>query len=356
MGNLKNTLLPGKNLWQNLDPLTYGLKTGDWSTSPTGANGPLAQLGGSTSSSGKAGGGKKGGTPATTPDYTQAALATANSGKFNQSTPFGSVNWSLRPGADPKNPQPGDYIQTTSLSPDQQSIFRQSNDNKVASGLAAHGVAEQLANGPQGVQDALYNKATQYYDQNFGNQQKALDSQLANQGISAGSEAYNNAYDQFNQNKNKAYETATNDAITGATAQQGQLTQQLATLLGTSNPTVPTSSGGQAGADLSSAAQQTAASQLANQNASAAQQAQQQQLLASLAAAAATAFSDRRLKSNIERVGTGFADLPVYEYDIFGKRERGYMAQEVALRVPSAVTMHSSGYLRVDYSQLNGRP
>jgi hypothetical protein len=311
---------------------------------------------GMTTPGGGSGGGKKGSKTAATPDYTGAALATANSGKYDQTTPYGSVNWTLRPGADPKNPQPGDYIQTTQLSQGQQGVYDQSVANRLGTGMAAGSVLGDLSHGTQGVQDALYNKSTQYYDKNFGDQRKALESQLANQGITQGSEAYNNAFDQYNQNRNKAYETATNDAITGATSQQGQLVQQLAALLGGSQPTVPQSSGGTAGADFTSALGSQANNALASSNAQAAQSAQQQQMLASLAMAAATAFSDIRLKSSIVQVGTGFAGLPAYEYEIFGRRERGYMAHEVAERFPAAVSVHESGFFRVDYSQLGGRP
>ncbi len=70
---------------------------------------------------------------------------------------------------------------------------------------------------------------------------------------------------------------------------------------------------------------------------------------------AAMMFSDRRLKSDISVVGEQ-AGLPVYEYTIFGKRERGFMADEVAARYPGAVKQHSSGYMMVDYAQLGGRP
>lgn len=59
-------------------------------------------------------------------------------------------------------------------------------------------------------------------------------------------------------------------------------------------------------------------------------------------------FSDRRLKSNIEHVGTWKNGLKVYEYDIFGNRERGFMAQEVAERFPEAVG-ERDGYMTVNY-------
>ena len=70
------------------------------------------------------------------PDYEAAAVAQGKAdkeaAKFNaganrvtQIAPQGSSTWTIRPGADLDNPQPGDYIQTTQLSPEQQSIYDQ---------------------------------------------------------------------------------------------------------------------------------------------------------------------------------------------------------------------------------------
>lgn len=63
-------------------------------------------------------------------------------------------------------------------------------------------------------------------------------------------------------------------------------------------------------------------------------------------------YSDRRLKSNIVRVNTHPRGFGVYEYDIFGRRERGVMAQEVLPIVPHAVSIHPSGYYMVNYGAL----
>ena len=77
--------------------------------------------------------------------------------------------------------------------------------------------------------------------------------------------------------------------------------------------------------------------------------------LFSLGAAAIPAiFSDIRLKTNIERIGTHKTGLGVYAYDIFGNREVGVMAQEALVVMPEAVTQHPSGYLMVNYGRLNG--
>lgn len=63
-------------------------------------------------------------------------------------------------------------------------------------------------------------------------------------------------------------------------------------------------------------------------------------------------FSDRRLKSNIIQVGTHPLGIGIYEYDIFGKRERGVMADEVAKVMSEAIVPHESGYMMVNYGKL----
>ena len=73
---------------------------------------------------------------------------------------------------------------------------------------------------------------------------------------------------------------------------------------------------------------------------------------AALGGAALGAFSDRRLKSNIVRIGTHPIGVGIYEYDIFGGRQIGVMAQELMEVMPEAVHQHPSGYLMVDYGRL----
>ena len=65
--------------------------------------------------------------------------------------------------------------------------------------------------------------------------------------------------------------------------------------------------------------------------------------------------SDRRLKQDIERVGTYFNGLPQYEFayrDQPEKRYRGVMADEVEQVYPEAVITAEDGFKRVDYSLL----
>jgi hypothetical protein len=66
-------------------------------------------------------------------------------------------------------------------------------------------------------------------------------------------------------------------------------------------------------------------------------------------------FSDRRLKSDIKKIGQlDGTYLPVYSYMIFGKPQIGVMADEVRMVHPEAVLRHPSGYDMVDYSKIPG--
>lgn len=76
--------------------------------------------------------------------------------------------------------------------------------------------------------------------------------------------------------------------------------------------------------------------------------------LASGAGAMGTAgmFSDRRLKSNIVKTGELEDGLGLYEYDIFGERQRGVMADEVEALRPWALGPIVAGYRTVLYGAL----
>ena len=58
---------------------------------------------------------------------------------------------------------------------------------------------------------------------------------------------------------------------------------------------------------------------------------------------------------NIIRIGTHPLGIGLYEYDLFGEREMGVMADEVMMVMPEAVMRHPTGFLMVDYGRLYGR-
>lgn len=74
--------------------------------------------------------------------------------------------------------------------------------------------------------------------------------------------------------------------------------------------------------------------------------------LGSAAGSMGVTMSDRRLKTNIEQIGSFPDGLGIYEYDIFGERQRGVMADEVERLRPWALGPVISGYQSVDYGAL----
>ena len=68
--------------------------------------------------------------------------------------------------------------------------------------------------------------------------------------------------------------------------------------------------------------------------------------------AGAFSFSDRRLKSNIKRVGTHAIGVGIYDYPMMGMPQRGVIAQEVQAVRPDLVKRHANGYLMVNYGGL----
>jgi hypothetical protein len=69
------------------------------------------------------------------------------------------------------------------------------------------------------------------------------------------------------------------------------------------------------------------------------------------------AGSDRRLKTDIVRVGLLRAGIPLYRFRYFWSDEVhvGVMAQDVLAVVPEAVITGASGFMLVDYRRLGTR-
>jgi hypothetical protein len=211
---------------------------------------------------------------------------------------------------------------------------------------------------------------------------------LINQGLVPGGEAYENAMISQNQQKNdlltqaalqginldtaanaQGYNQALQSGQFGNTAAQQSLQQQLALrnqplneiagLMSGSQIQMPQFQGYQ-GSNIApppimqgaQAAGQSAMDRYGIQSSNVnAQNAGLYNLAGTIGGAAM--FSDPRLKSNVVRVGTHRLGIGVYEYDIFGNRERGVMADEVEAVMPEAVALHPSGYKMVNYGMIN---
>lgn len=353
-----------------------------------------------------------------TPNYAAAAQATADSNKAaalttgalnrpTQITPTGSQTWSLKPGADPNNPQPGDWIATTSYSPEQQKLYEGQTAaqqglvdtaNAGVGGLAGLGVgqglgevapsftgdvsktADQFSADRQAISDALYANQTKYLGDQFARDDENLRSQLLSRGLTEGSAAYDNALRDQQRTQNDAYGTAANYATTqsaqmqklmqdallnsattqqnlytqglsGAATEQNQPLNQILALMGGGQVSQPNLQaygqyGQYQGADMLGAAQSRYNSGLAGAQFNNQVNSQNMQDLAQMGMAL---FSDRRLKSNIRPLCTLPSGQVLYAYDIFGQPSVGVMADETA---PDAVVTTASGYQAVDYSKI----
>jgi hypothetical protein len=380
---------------------------------------------------------KKGGSSAPpAPDYAaaaqaqgaankEAAIATAGLNSPDQVTPYGSLKWSMKPGADPNNPKPGDWISTSSLSPEQQQLYQ--SNVQTQQGLAALGnkaigsvsptigtdldtsqlpsavttnlptSADQFAPMADQARQSYYDKATRLYGEQFGQQEDAMRTQLANQGLQQGTQAYDRAVDQFQRNKDLAYQNAADTATQKGYDLQTQELNNLINAVGAQNASrssgiqqqtairetpineiIGLMSGTQvqnpqfsnqgSGAQVQSAPLYNAFSDYSNaninaNNANAAGKNAMMGGLAGLGSAAMFAFSDLRLKKDVEVVGSDTTlkgnRLPVYRFRYLKeprwvKSHEGIMAQDVLKVEPEAVMTDEEGYYLVNYKALFG--
>lgn len=242
----------------------------------------------------------------------------------------------------------------------------------------------------QQAQDAIYNRATRYLDPQYEKRQAALETQLANQGLARGTEAFGSALDEFTGQRDLAYADARDRAIMGgnqefqadfgrnltnanlSNALRGSMLGEEAYLqdrplnlinaLRTGNQVQgpqfinPAQQGQTAGPNVMDATNALSGYNTDVYNSGVASDNARNQQYAQTAATVAGLFmmSDRRLKSNVVRVGNHQLGIGIYEYDIFGERQRGVMADEVERVLPEAVMTGADGYKRVNYAAIGG--
>lgn len=316
---------------------------------------------------------------ATAAAQTQSNQATAlyNYGLNNPdyNTPLGSLSTSVDT-SDPNQPKSTSNV---TLSPGQQTLL----DNQTQQSIGLSNLANQLQGRvgesldqplpsqsdinsiSQNAQDAYYKNETQYLDPQWQNTQKQLDSSLANQGIAMGSEAYQNAQDQNARQKQQAYSNAQNNAITQGPQNAQQLfaltSEQRAQPLNELNalrtgsqvsmPQVPGQTPAAAApTDVAGIANQAYQGQISQYNADLGSYNNTISGLFNLAGAGAKAYSDRKLKTNIELIGKTPKGIPVYRYKYIGsdRLHTGVMSDEVR-HIDGAVVRMPSGYDSVDY-------
>ena len=333
------------------------------------------------------------------PDPTETAAAQAAANKetaqaqaelnmINQYTPGGSLEYTQRGVSADGTPQ---YSATQTLSDEGQQILDLQNQASIGYGQIGNSQLNQvsdtlstpidfstLGDAPQANQqawDTAYNSLIQRNQPQADQQLQAIQTQLANQGIGIGSEAYNNELARYSSAQNDFGLAAQNAAMGQMTQQYGLETDArnqainemvsqrqiplnelsaLATGTQLQSPSfgsTPTTS--VAGTPVADSVYASYNADLNNYNSALQQQQAEYSALGNLAGVGtAFAFSDKRLKKNITKIGKLLNGLAVYTYDYIwgGPRQTGLMAHEVYEVNPDAVIVHD-GYLMVNYEE-----
>ena len=330
------------------------------------------------------------------PDYAQAAVAQGAANKetaiaeaqlanANVTTPQGTQTVSYR--TDPVTGNPVPYI-NQAYSPQQQGLYDKdiAIQNTLADiGLAAAPGARQALSKPvsfdgapgmpgdaastrTGVIDAMMART----NSDLGRRREQTRSDLVAAGLAPGSDAYGREMELIdraeNDARNQAMLSAGQEAQRDYTMDMGRRQQGISEILAqrsvplneisalrTGSQVAPLGFSGAQGAnvappDLMGAAGQQYQGQLDQYNAKAGASNQFWNTAGTLGSAALM-FSDRRLKSNIVRIGTHRLGIGVYRYTIFGREQVGVMADEVQQVRPQAVH-ERDGWLMVDYGDL----
>lgn len=341
--------------------------------------------------------------PAPNPAATAAAQAAANKeasiasqelSMVNQNTPFGSLEYTPRGESEAGTPQ---YTATQTLAPAQQEMLNLTNQAGINFGQTANqqldnvrgnlsqpinydtlGAAPQINEQTRaGVRDSILQRMQPQIDQD----RARLETSLANQGIGYGSEAYNSAFDPFNRSvtdtrlaadaaslgqASQLYGLEANqrDRAISEMAQQRQIPlNELNAMLTQSQVQGPqfvsTPQSAIAPADIMGATYGSYNADMNNYNQQLASNNSSRGGLYGLAgsglggwASSGFKFSDRRLKTDIEQVGT-FKGLGVYLYRYVwgGPLQIGVMADEVRRLMPDAVK-RVGGFDMVNYAKV----
>lgn len=332
--------------------------------------------------------------------YSQAGAATP--GAPSSPTALAAAA-SAAQGTGVPNLTPPQYTENTSLSAPQQTLLNLQEGNTAGQGELAGQVLNNNAGtiaGPLSLQTSVpgsgdqaseyggaFNTALQgnlaAVSPTLNAQYESLDSSLRNSGNLPGSPAYQTAMSQFTANEGGVLDQASGAAEnTGINLEntlygqnlssaefgnQAQIEQQQAPLqnyealesgvapAGTSAPAQPTASTGTP--DIMSAFNNQYQGQLNSYNSQVGSQNAEMGDIGTIAAMALM-FSDRRLKKDLERVGATPGGLPLYRFRYLWDlasvpRRLGVLAQDLLRLRPAAVFIDRSGYLMVDYAQVN---
>lgn len=301
----------------------------------------------------------------------------------NQVTPDGTLTYNQTGtnsfvGADGKTYSVPQFTATQALSPTQQAIKDLTDKTKTNIGQIGVDQSAKIGSllgtnlklGNEATESRLFDLGSRRLDPMFARNEDALRTRLANSGIQPGSAAWNAEMTQFGQSRNDAYDqlllTGRGQANQEMLTERNQPINEISALMSGSQVSQPsfanTPNTQVAGVDYAGMVNNNYNAQMQQYQA---KLGQQNAMMGGLFGLGGTlggaamkyglpmmAMSDRRLKSDIERIGTTVYGLPLYEYTIFGERQRGVMADEVREVMPEAVIRLPNGYDAVNYSML----
>lgn len=283
----------------------------------------------------------------------------------NQVGPNGSLTYNQSGtnsfvGADGKTVNLPQFTATTTLSPEQQAIKAQTDKASLNLGTLAadqSGKLQTLLNTPftydnKDAENWAYDLGSQRIIPQQQQNEDQLRTTLANKGIREGSAAWNAEMSRMtNANTDQLNQLALNGRQQGFTEAQALRTEpinEITALMSGGQVSQPqfqqTPQTGVAGVDYTGLVNQKYQADVANSQAT-------NGGLFGLGSSliGALPWSDRRLKTDIKRVGTLFNGISVYSYRLKkgGPIQIGVMADEV----PDAAVMDGSGFYRVDYAK-----
>jgi hypothetical protein len=301
----------------------------------------------------------------------------------NQVTPDGSLTYSQSgsnsfTGADGKSYTVPQFTATQTLSPEQQALKALTDKTKANIGQIGVDQSAKIGGllgtnlklGNEATEARLMELGTKRLDPQFARDEESLRTRLANSGISAGSDAWNAEMQRFGQTKNDAFNSlllsGRGQANSELMAERNAPINEISALMSgsqVSNPNFTNTPQTQvAGTDY---AGMVANNYNAQNDQYKAQLSQQNAMMGGMFGLGGTLgggvmkygmnpmmWSDRRLKSDIEQIGTTNYGLPFYEYTINGERQRGVMADEVLKVMPEAAVMQPNGFYMVNYRML----
>lgn len=310
-----------------------------------------------------------------------------------------------------RNPN-AEFTATVALSPEQQELYNQTVQGQRSYGNIANRQLQELEGrgsfqfdgagtplqarpdftgigDPNQSREAVQGALMSRINPDLERERAALESRLANQGITMGSEAWNTGMQDWQrmandarfgailnagQEQSRVFGLGMGQAQMGNAARQQSLQEQLALRSQPINEAASLLTGQMVqnpqfqnvpqvmlqAPDYQGAVGQNYAGQISNWNSINQRIGAENAAIANalgqaggMGASMAMKFSDRRLKRNVQRIGTGTMGLPLYRFQyLWGEQGEGYMADEVASVAPHAVVVGAGGFAMVDYSAL----